>query len=56
MNQGVVKQNSCSTELQRIITASCNEFAAVTLDAAEEGCTSKTLQAEAVHAEQIPTY
>ena len=48
MNQGVVKQNSCSTELQRIITASCNEFAAVTLDAADEGCTSKTLQAEAV--------
>ena len=32
MNQGVVKQNSCSTELQRIITASCNEFAAVTLE------------------------
>ena len=41
--------------LQCNTTTSYNEFAAVTLDAADEGCTSKTLQAEAVQC-SIPTY
>jgi len=46
----IVKQNSCSTGivLQCTTTASCNEFTAVTLDAADEDWASKNLQAEAV--------
>ena len=45
-------QNSCLTGivhvLQHITTTSCNEFAAVTFDVADdEGCTSKALQAAA---------
>jgi len=46
--KGIVKQNSCSTGivLQCITTASCNEFAAVAHDAADECCTSKTLKAK----------